>query len=1095
MSRFLAILAALWLLATPGVASEPMTRLVVGESQEGELAVGEQHGFALAIPDLEDDALGVIVEVEQRGIDIALQVVADDVEIDTEWRIDGPFDRDGKEIVYLPVGWRGQIAVEALGVAGPAPMYRIVAIPVIEPCRRDAARLTTEAGRGYGAGHAAGRRIAVARYDASVAAWRACGETGLATQGLYASGVIRRLLGEGTEALATARQVLPLWQALDDRPRIADTWTEIGLLEGAAGRQTEAREAHREALTIQEAEGLWFRRAATLNNLCLTHFFAGDLPAGIACYDDAIDGIRTAGDTETEATALTNVGRAQVMVGRVEDALVTYQRALVLQRAGGWSKREAETLNNLGALHSQVGEWELAREHYLDALEVFERVGARDWQARVLHNLADVYRLLGDPERAVVLVERALDLRRQLDDRVGEASALTLAGTLQLELGDPEGAEVALREALAIEQATDDVLGEAKVSVQLARAAYRMGAPRRALTLLDVAIRHGESSKNHMLQARAVFERGRVLAALDDDSAARASFEVAEGLFQHLGQRHGEAAALVERAALTADPDTALTLLDRALALEYSVAAAIGDADLRVMRETALAQAVEQRIELLLARGDVVAALETSEAARARGWLAFIQASGVDLLAGDLDPALAERLRDARRRLHVDIGRRDGGTTHEAEALVALTELEQVEAEIRRRHPDRGLSAEVLSAVEMQALLDAETVLLAMSLGSPESVLFRVSHERIDVFSLPSRAELERLAIETHRGLASSDTDQTAITTLAGHLLTPVLAVDGVRRVVVVADGALHYVPFAALPVPGDGGTFAAERWEIATVPSMSVLAAERDRRTRRAPAPYEAAVLADPVFAIDDPRLSGIEPAEPPADSLRGLDALPRLVASRREAEALADLVPVEHRLVALGFDAARELITDQRLADYRILHVAAHGIIDARYPALSGLVLSRFDAAGQPRDAVLRLRDVYDLQLRSDLVVLSACRTALGKEVRGEGWIGLSRGFVHAGASRVLASLWAVSDRATAELMTRFYRALIDDGRRPAEALRQAQVSMATERRWRDPRNWAGFVLIGDWGDTTTSMSASTSTAPAGRRIDRGDHAHGAI
>jgi len=126
---------------------------------------------------------------------------------------------------------------------------------------------------------------------------------------------------------------------------------------------------------------------------------------------------------------------------------------------------------------------------------------------------------------------------------------------------------------------------------------------------------------------------------------------------------------------------------------------------------------------------------------------------------------------------------------------------------------------------------------------------------------------------------------------------------------------------------------------------------------------------------------------------------------------------------------------------------------------------VLSRVDAAGRPRDGYLRPRDVYGLDLDAELVVLSGCRTALGREVRGEGLLGLTRGFLYAGAARVVASLWWVDDRATAELMARFYRGLWAERRRPADALRRARLALAAERRFRDPFYWGPFVLQGDW------------------------------
>ena len=148
-----------------------------------------------------------------------------------------------------------------------------------------------------------------------------------------------------------------------------------------------------------------------------------------------------------------------------------------------------------------------------------------------------------------------------------------------------------------------------------------------------------------------------------------------------------------------------------------------------------------------------------------------------------------------------------------------------------------------------------------------------------------------------------------------------------------------------------------------------------------------------------------------------------------------------------------------------YRVVHFATHAVADARNPELSGLVLSLVDAAGRPREGFFGLSDIYELDLGADLVVLSGCRTALGKEVRGEGVMGLTRGFLYAGVPRVVASLWRVQDRATAELMSRFYRALWQEGHSPAAALREAQRSLRREPRYRDPYSWAGFVLQGDW------------------------------
>ena len=174
---------------------------------------------------------------------------------------------------------------------------------------------------------------------------------------------------------------------------------------------------------------------------------------------------------------------------------------------------------------------------------------------------------------------------------------------------------------------------------------------------------------------------------------------------------------------------------------------------------------------------------------------------------------------------------------------------------------------------------------------------------------------------------------------------------------------------------------------------------------------------------------------------------------------------VPAGRGMKALDFDASRALVTSQALARYRVVHFATHGLLDSERPELSGIVLSLFDRQGRPQNGFLRLHEIYNLSLPADLVVLSACQTALGKEVKGEGLVGLTRGFMYAGASRVSASLWKVDDAGTAELMRRFYAHMLKDGQTPAAALRAAQVEMAGQTLWRSPYFWAAFVMQGDW------------------------------
>jgi CHAT domain-containing protein len=259
------------------------------------------------------------------------------------------------------------------------------------------------------------------------------------------------------------------------------------------------------------------------------------------------------------------------------------------------------------------------------------------------------------------------------------------------------------------------------------------------------------------------------------------------------------------------------------------------------------------------------------------------------------------------------------------------------------------------------------------------------------------------------------------------------------------------------------------------------VLAVLRREIRGRQAASKAVAVIADPVFEADDPRVATASPrphpvaAPAPASDLRralrdvgmlreGGLSVPRLLSSRQEADAII-AAAAGAGISATDFAASRATATSPELGQYRIVHFATHGLLNSEHPELSGLVLSLVNEQGKDQDGFLRLHDIYNLNLPVDLVVLSACNTGLGKEVRGEGLVGIVRGFMYAGAARVVSSLWKVDDEATAELMKRFYQQMLQGGLTPAAALRAAQVDMWQQKRWRSPYYWAAFGLQGEW------------------------------
>jgi CHAT domain-containing protein len=413
-----------------------------------------------------------------------------------------------------------------------------------------------------------------------------------------------------------------------------------------------------------------------------------------------------------------------------------------------------------------------------------------------------------------------------------------------------------------------------------------------------------------------------------------------------------------------------------------------------------------------------------------------------------------------------------------------------------------------------QRLLDNETTLLEFALGHERSYAWVITRNNRSVFVLPGRDEIERAArtlysvFTQHQLLpnesveARVDRETKAATALPGAIesLSKLLLGSLVRelktkRLLIVADGALQYIPFQVLINP-ETRTQLIESHEIVNEPSASSLALVLSEIANRKPATNLVAVLADPVFEITDPRIkrNATNELDQPPDllvvrrALRdvGITAdgmqIPRLFASGREANEIMALAPSSISLKAVGFAANRDRVFSPELARFRIVHIATHGIINSERPDMSGILLSLFDQQGRSQNGFLGLHDIYTLKLPADLVVLSACSTALGKDVKGEGLVGLTRGFMYAGAAGVVASLWKVDDEATAELMKYFYAALLQKGLPPAAAFRDAQLELAKQPRWQSPYYWAGFVIQGQYDQTQSfTPKGSGKTIPA--------------
>jgi len=1060
--------------------------LLPGQSRERPIAGGETQRYRVQVTDAP-----LLVTVEQRGIDLVVEAQGPAARL----AADAGYLRWQSEVLLLESAGEHRLEIHSREAAVPPARYAIrVEVLQASDGRRKALALMSRAGQEAFPRTPEARRRAIATYREALAQWSALEDRRWEAETLDALAELEYEERELQPAAEDCLRALPIWRELHEPRREAADLNELGVIHLYKQEKDAAGEALRSALSLWQRLEERFDEVETRGNLCFLQHLRGDLPAALGCLQEALLLYRELGDQANEATTLNNIGGVYDGLGQPEAALDSYAKALALRSKLTDRRAEAETLNNIAKVHRALGEWQEALRVYGQVRGILTPLGDRSLMGVVLNNLAVTYNSLGEPERARSFLEDSLELRRTLHDRPGEIVTLYNLAEAWRNLGDASKALDHYRRALDLAKELGDHRLEASNRLGLGEVQLGRGDGAAALREIEPALAALREMRSRRGEVMALQLQGRALAVAGRPREALPVLQDALARLRDLGDRAGEAEALQALAAAERSLGLAAAArghAEEAIARVEELRGGFVSPGLRAAFLATQRRAYSLLIDLLMDQhaahpeaGHDRTALQVSEQARARSLLDALYSGGTVRSGSGVPAELLEQRRSLRYRLSLKTDQQltkggTGGERSEAQAREIdslLAGLDGVEAEIRRLDPlYAAVSAPRSFGVEDVArLLDADTLLLEYSLGEERSVLWAIGTGFFRSYILPSQRKIEALARPLYDELstleAGSGGRKDAAAAVSRVLLGEVWPeASRYRRLVIVPDAALHLLPFNALPAPGSGQPLL-EQLEVDYLPSATTLALQRQRLEHRPQAAKWAAVFADPVFAPNDTRLKvGEQPGRE-----RGVpeDAFPqgfeRLPATRREAEGIAALAPAGQVWMARDLEASRESVLSGKLRDYRVVHFATHGLADTRHPELSGLVFSRVDAAGRPREGFLSLSDVYELDLNADLAVLSGCRTALGKEVRGEGIMGLTRGFLYAGVPRVVASLWRVQDRATAELMPRFYRALWQDHLPAAAALREAQRSLRHDPhnpKFRDPYFWAGFVLQGDW------------------------------
>jgi CHAT domain-containing protein/tetratricopeptide (TPR) repeat protein len=1034
------------------------------------------------------------VEVAQKGVDVV--VVLSDPAGAVLVKVD-LFSRYSTEAASLVAETMGEFGIEVKPYSEDATGSYQVTLKALRPAKQeDRLRIEAERVDGEASHNLDQARLAVER-------WREAGDRQGEAWALTRLGRRQTSSGQHTEGLASSEQALALHRASGDREGregIAESLYQIGKASGLLRDRTRAFAAHQEAISLWQELGQPESVARALLGFGKTHAAFDEIEAALATDGQALAISRGTKDRNLEAEALNELGLLHLRLGQPQKALAELRAALDLVRATGNHLLEPDVRGNLGALYRDFGSPHEALEQFAAALQIFQDTGQPEKQASALNNLGGLLLKLGAPEDARELLLRALPLCRKPSNR---AFILLGLGRAADQLGNLKEAEARLDEALKLQQSVADRAGEAETLRVRGFLLLKMGEPVRAREAFVVALGLMEQLGGRSTEAAARRGLARAEADLGNLDLARKGFEEARQQAEELENVSEQALDLAEAGNLEHSagrlPEARIHL-ESALRLVESFQSEIGGESLRAQHFAKVRETYERYVDVLMqthrANPDpslLAAAFEAAERSRARSLFDVLTRARVDTHDGD--PKLMERELQLRlelssraaARMSLPPGPGKDAIGQEIQALSA--EYQIVEAQLTSQSSYASLTQPSIRVSDIQALLDDGTVLLEYLLGDARSYLWVVTRDSLTAHELPARSEIEAMAQQVHELLSSpserdTSSQRQALDRLSRKVIAP--AIEGLagKRLVIVADGALQYVPFAALPVAsGDQGpgTPATQpllaRHETVLLPSAAVLKEIRRASEARPAGPPSLAILADPSYGGSEPAPPLPLPILP--ETTRG--GLAPLTWSRQEAKQIALLADGYEVLTALGPAATRELVTSGRLAHYRILHFATHGYLDSDHPELSGLALSTVDEGGRPLEGFLRLQDLYSLHLQSDLVVLSGCETGLGRDLRGEGLLSLTHGFLHAGASQVIASLWPVRDRAATDLMLRLYRAMLRDGMRPAAALRAAQLEMQSQRTWRDPYFWAAFVAQGDW--MAGADTADTPDTPATR------------
>ncbi len=799
-----------------------------------------------------------------------------------------------------------------------------------------------------------------------------------------------------------------------------------------------------------------------------------------------------------EPIVLNQAGDAYRQLGNYQQAAQIFERAIALAQASDDLRSEETALVQLASVHYRQNNYLQAMEYSRRGLEVSEAITLRKtkldtYPQRHIGGIADVYYGLGDLATAEQTYLKALALSIEAKDQFNQSSVLGGLGDVYIEQGKLSQAISIQEQALALGEKGKNVPNQLGPLNSLSALYRQMGDAQKSLAYVQRALKLLEGRTNPVWEAESFNNLGLLHLKFSEFAKAKSAFEKTLAIDQRtttpniVWRAHS---GLADTYSQLGELDQAGEHYQRAIETIERVRAKLGGEEEKAGFFQDKVEVYKKLIALLLNprlkntnSQNAAEAFRYSERARARAFLDLLTEARVDV-EQKTAPDLTKRRLDLQQRISQlttqlikersqESNKQDKTKIAELEKGLsrADTELADWLRELRRYNPRYAALKypEPIALAAAQRMLDDQTTLLSYSLGETQSFLFALTRNDFQVKRLPSEATLREsvhkfLAAITDKNKPDPVEYRRQAVRLSQQLLQPVGGMLTGKKLVIVLDGALHRLPFEALLFPGttvQGDLrrlpYLIRRFAISYAPSASVLAQLQNEQRPTAPKKFIA--FGDPVY---EQRAEGliVSTLRTAGATRLNFQTLPH---SREEIAGIAKLFADNDRELFFREEASEENVkAPERLQHYQMVHFSTHGYVNEVRPRFSGLVLSlpQSGANSASEDGLLSAYEIFNLKLNAELVVLSACETGLGKEVKGEGLMSLTRAFMYAGTPSVVVSLWNVNDESAADLMIRFYRNL-KTGMNKGEALRQAQLETIRDNGF--PFFWAPFVLVG--------------------------------